>query len=676
MIKYLMIKIKYILIQGGLKMLKEVANVIRGLSADAVEEANSGHPGLPLGCADIGATLYGKVMNYDPEEVDWANRDRFVLSAGHGSALVYSLLHLAGYDLTLEDLKNFRQLDSKTPGHPEYGHTAGVETTTGPLGQGFANAVGMAAAERMMAERYNTDEYQIVDHYTYTLTGDGGMMEGIVSEAASLAGHLGLGRLIAFYDDNSISIGGKTDITFTEDVAARFKAYGWHVIENVDGHDCKAIEAAIAKGQETTDQPTLIVAKTAIGFGAPTKEGLSVAHGAPLGEDEIKGMKEKLGLPADEKFYVSQAVRDFFAERKTQLQEKRIAWEEDFKAWAVANPELKAEWDQSYALELTSDFRTAIEELEIEAPIATRSSAGAVLKKIADQVPYLVGGSADLAPSNKTYLDEYGEIQAGEYAGRNFRFGVREHAMAAIANGISLSGGLRPFVATFLVFSDYMRSSMRMSALMNQPVVYVLTHDSIYVGEDGPTHQPIEHVESLRLIPGLNVVRPADEEEAKAAWIQAMERTNGPTALILTRQNLPHLAKEQGVEGFYKGGYVVSGDEDTDVVMLATGSEVSLATEAAQLLEEEGKSVRVVSIPDRNLFTDQGREYINQVLGNQDALRVAMEMGVGQGWYQLLREDDHLISIDTFGASGPGTEVADKFGFTPEKVAKEIMKKL
>ncbi|TDX52676.1 transketolase [Orenia marismortui] len=656
-------------------MLKKVADVIRGLSADGVQEANSGHPGLPLGCADIGAVLYGEVMKYDPEAPKWADRDRFVLSAGHGSMLVYSLLHLSGYDLSLEDLRNFRQLDSKTPGHPEYGHTEGVETTTGPLGQGFANAVGMAIAEKMMAERYNTEEDKIVDHYTYTLTGDGGMMEGIVYEAASLAGHLGLGKLIAIYDDNDISIGGSTDITFTEDVPARFRAQGWHVVDGVDGHDFESIKAAIDEGKQTTDKPTLIVAKTAIGFGAPTMEGLSAAHGSPLGEEEIKGMKEKLGLPVDEKFYVSDEVKDFFAQRRSELKKERKAWEDKFNKWAEANPELKNSWDQADSLELPSDFRKMIEELEIDAPIASRSSSGAALTKIVDEVDYLVGGSADLAPSNKTYQDKYGEIQKGEFSGRNFRFGVREHAMAAIANGISLHGGLRPYVATFLVFSDYMRNAIRMSALMNQPVVYVLTHDSVYVGEDGPTHQPVEHTESLRLIPNLTVLRPADEEETKAAWVQAMERTDGPTVLILTRQNLPHIEKDNAAD-IYKGGYVVKGPQDADVVLIASGSELSLAVETAELLGQEDKSVRIVSVPERRLFTAQGQDYINEVLGSKDSLRVAMEIGVGQGWYQFLREGDHLVSIDTFGASGPGAEVADKFGFTAKKVAKEIMNKL
>ena len=656
-------------------MLKQIANTVRGLSADAVQAANSGHPGLPLGCADIGTLLYQEVMKHNPANPTWADRDRFVLSAGHGSALIYSLLHISGYDLSLEDLKNFRQFGSKTPGHPEYEDVPGVDTTTGPLGQGFANAVGMAVAERMMAEKYNTDEFSIVDHYTYTLLGDGCMMEGITSEAASLAGHLGLGRLIAIYDDNEISIGGSTDITFTEDVPARFKSYDWHVIDAVDGHDIDALRAAIAEGKKVTDKPTLIVAHTKIACGAPTKEGTSAAHGAPLGDEEIQGLKENIGLPADQKFYVSEEVAEARAKRAEELAKLEEEWKATFAKWAAANPELKAEWDQAQNLELPANFKEVISNFEIEAPIATRSSSGATLQKVADEVPYLVGGSADLAPSNKTYLDKYAEIQKDNYNGRNFRFGVREHAMGAIANGISLHGGLRPFVSTFHVFSDYLRPAIRMAALMKQPVVYVFTHDSIYVGEDGPTHQPIEHTEALRLIPNLQVFRPADEEEVKAAWVAAMEKTDGPTVLVLTRQNLPHLDKVGGIDGFYKGGYVVKDADNADVTLIACGSEVSLAVETAELLAKEGKEAKIVSVPERSNFAASGTEYVEEVLGDTE-LRVAMEVGVAQGWYQFLRPQDMTISMETFGASGPGEQVAKHFGFTAEDVAEKILAKL
>lgn len=660
-------------------MLKEVANIVRGLSADAVQAANSGHPGMPIGCADIGAVLFGEVMKYDPTAPDWPDRDRFVLSAGHGSMFLYSFLHLAGYELSLEDLKNFRQLGSPTPGHPEYRETPGVETTTGPLGQGIANAIGMALAERMLAARYNTGEEEIIDHYTYTILGDGCMMEGISSEAASLAGHLGLGKLIAIYDDNEISIEGSTDIAFTESVADRFKAFNWHVVDDVDGHDLDQIRKAIKEAKAETDRPTLIVAKTHIAYGAPTKQDSSSAHGEPLGEEEIKGLKEELGLPVDKEFYVSSEVEEFFEERKKELHKAREEWEKKFQQWAENNPELKAAWENSQQLKLPEDFRKTVENLKIDTPAATRKSSGAVLKKIAAEVDYLVGGSADLAPSNKTYLDEYGEVQKSNYSGRNFRFGVREHAMGAIANGLVLHGGLRPYVATFLVFSDYMRPAIRLAALMKQPVIYVFTHDSLYVGEDGPTHQPVEQLEALRTIPRLKVLRPADDEETKAAWIAAMERTDGPTALVLTRQGLPHLEKVNGIEGFYKGGYIIekeNGQSDLDTVVIASGSEVSLAVEVARKLQDEGLVTRVVSVPEREQFTAQEPAYIQDILGTEDALRVVMEAGIAQGWYRAAGQNSLMISMEGFGASGPGKEVAKSFGFDADKIAEKIIQRI
>lgn len=657
-------------------MLREIANVIRGLSADGVEKANSGHPGLPLGCADIGALLYGEVMNYDPKKPDWPDRDRFVLSAGHGSMLVYSLLHLAGFDLTIDDLKNFRQLHSKTPGHPEYRITKGVETSTGPLGQGFANAVGMAIAEKMLAARFNTDEYEVVNHYTYTLTGDGGMMEGIVAEAASLAGHLGLGKLIAIYDDNDISIGGSTDIAFTEDVGARFRAYNWHVVEGVDGHDFASVREAFEEAKSVSDKPSLIIARTKIAFGAPTKEGTAAAHGAPLGEEEIKGLKEKLGLPVDEKFYVSKEVKDFFIEHRKELEKIREEWEDVFTRWAEANPELKAEWDNGFELKLPVDFRDKVMNLEINSPIATRAAGGKTLNGIADLLTYLVGGSADLAPSNKTYLDKYGEIQRDDFSGRNFRFGIREHAMGAVVNGIVLHKGLRPYCSTFLVFSDYMRPAIRMAALMKLPVIYVFTHDSFYVGEDGPTHEPVEHIEALRLIPGLKVIRPADAEETKAAWLKAIENTAGPTVLILTRQGLPLLEKGDAVAGINKGGYIVKAESNPDVVLMGSGSEVSLAVEVAEILEKKGKKSRVVSIPDREELAAQGEEYIEELIGDYEQFRVVLEAGTAAGWYRFTGKNYHLVSMETFGESGPAEELAEYFGFTAEKIAGDILESL
>lgn len=655
-------------------MLNKIAKTVRGLAADAVEDASSGHPGLPIGCAEIGAVLYGEVMNYDSQKTDWANRDRFVLSAGHGSMLQYAYHHLAGFDLSLSDLKNFRQLGSNTPGHPEYGWTDGVETTTGPLGQGFANAVGMALAEEIKAAKFNTAEHKIVDHYTYSLAGDGCMMEGVSSEAASLAGHLGLEKLIVIYDDNDISIAGSTDLTFTEDVAARFKAYNWQVIEDVDGHDGQAIKAAIEKAKAETDKPSLIMAKTKIACGAPTKEGTAASHGAPLGEAEVKGLKENIGLPVDEKYYIPSEVEKYFAEHQAKLKAERVKWEAEFADWAAANPELKKAWDQAENQMLPADLKTSLENLEIKAPASTRDASGAVLKEMADQIDYLLGGSADLAPSNRSYLDKYAEIQKDNYNGRNIRFGVREHAMGAIVNGISLYGGFRPYCATFLVFSDYMRPAIRMAALMKQPVIYIFTHDSIYIGEDGPTHQPVEHLEALRIIPGLKVIRPADEEETKAAWLEALENKSGPTALILTRQGLAHLEKENDFwTGTKKGGYTVLSTqaEKYDYTFLASGSEVSLAVETAnKLMREEKKEVRVISVPDRKSLTAQ-KDYAKTLTANSEKT-VVIEAGIGSGWYQLLEGDYELITVEDYGESGPGQEIAEEKGFRADKIIEKI----
>lgn len=649
-------------------MLKKVANTVRGLSADIVEKANSGHPGMPIGCADIGSLLFGELMNLDASREDWPNRDRFVLSAGHGSAFLYTFLHLSGYEISMDDLKNFRQLHSITPGHPEYGETPGVETTTGPLGQGFANAVGMAATEKMLAARYNTDQHKIVDHFTYTILGDGCMMEGISSEAASLAGHLGLEKLIAIYDDNDISIAGSTELAFTESVAERFKAFGWQVIEDVDGHNIEEVREAVKQAKLDKERPSLILAKTHIALGAPTKQDSASAHGAPLGEDEITALKENFGLPTDKKFYVPDEVKEFFRTRAAEMQDKRLEWEKEFEEWAASNPELKKAWDNAHSLKLPADLKEEIMNLEIETPIATRKAAGAVLKKAADMIPYIVGGSADLAPSTKTYLEKYEEIQKNNFKGRNFRFGVREHAMGAVVNGISLHGGLRPFAATFLVFSDYMRPAIRLAALMKQPVVYVFTHDSVFVGEDGPTHQPIEHVESLRNIPGLKVLRPADDEEAKAAWLEALETEDQPTALILTRQNLPHINKYQGIKEFNQGAYFVSSPDHADIIIFASGSEVSLAVDTAQELEERDIKAAVMSVPERQKF----EKHLADKNLPDVKLKVAIEAGVTSGWYRLVGSDGLVIGLDRFGLSGVGSEVGKDLGFDPEKAADKI----
>lgn len=652
-------------------MLKTIANTVRGLAADGVEKAKSGHPGMPLGAADMAAVLFAEAMNYDPTAPAWPNRDRFILSAGHGSMLLYSYLHLAGYDISMDDLKQFRQLDSITPGHPEYGVTPGVETTTGPLGQGVANAVGMALAAEMLAAKFNRPGYPIVDHYIYSICGDGDLMEGVSGEASSLAGHLGLGKLIVLYDSNNISIEGSTDIAFGENVGQRYEAYGWHVQE-IDGHNFDQIRRAIEEAKKETKRPSLIIAKTHIGFGSSKQDDASV-HGAPLGEEAVAELKRSLGLP-DQAFYVPQEVYDFFRELRKEQAKKRTAWEEMFEKWSQEYPDLRKEWDAAHQLTLPEDLEALLPEFAVGSKVATRDASGKVLQKLADLVPYLVGGSADLAPSTKTYMEGKGSVSPGDFTGRNLHFGVREHAMGAILNGMSLYGGLRVHGSTFLVFSDYMRPAIRLSALMHQPVIYVLTHDSIWVGEDGPTHQPIEHVEALRIIPGVEVFRPADAEETKAAWAEVMRRTDGPGVLVLTRQKLPVFAKDGCVfENVAKGGYVVKGKEVPDVVLIASGSEVSLALEAADILENEGTKVRVVSVPCRERFMAQDASYRAEVLG--EAPRLFIEAGVGSGWAQLTRPGDKIMAIERFGASGPAEKVAEALGMTPS-AAVEMAKTL
>ncbi len=656
-------------------MINRAANIVKGLAADAVEAASSGHPGMPIGCAEIGTLLYSEVLKHNPEDPQWPDRDRFVLSAGHGSMLLYSLLHLSGYELALEDLKNFRQLGYPTPGHPEYSDTPGVETTTGPLGQGFANAVGMAIAERMLAASYNRPDYEIFDHYTYTIAGDGCMMEGVTSEAASLAGHLGLGKLIAIYDSNDISIEGSTELAFTEDVAARFRAYDWQVIAEVDGHSLEEMRSALKKAKTEQDRPTLIVARTKIAHGAPSKEGSASAHGAPLGEDEVRGLKQNIELPPEEKFYIPEDIRDFWRKRMAVKKQEYQEWQQLFQDWQQQFPELYQEWQRAKKLELPGDLKEKVTALDFPDEIATRKASGRVLELLAEELPYLCGGSADLAPSTKTYLEDKGEIQKGQYAGQNFRFGVREHAMGAVVNGLALHGGLRPYAATFLVFSDYMRPAVRLAAIMQQPVIYVYTHDSIFIGEDGPTHQPVEQLESLRLIPGLKVLRPADGEETSLCWLTALENKNGPTALILTRQGLPALEKDNPVE-ISRGGYVIREAEEPEVIMLASGSEVSLAVAAADKLALEEVSCRVISVPDREEFTAYLAEEDTDLLEPRQALRVVLEAGVDRGWYQFLGSQDLSFSVEEFGASGPGEEVGRHFGFSPENIAEEILNNL
>lgn len=652
-------------------MITEVAKIIRGLSVDAIEKANSGHPGLPLGCADIGAVLFGEVLKYDPEKPDWLNRDRFVLSAGHGSIMLYVLLHLSGYAITLEDIKNFRQIGSITPGHPEYGVTPGVEATTGPLGQGFANGVGMALAERMLAHKYNKEDFDIINHYTYVLASDGCMMEGITSEAASLAGHWGLEKLVVVYDKNQVSLSGSTELTFTESVAGRFRAYNWQVIDKVNGHDIDEIRTALMKAKEKNGKPVLIIAETHIGYGAPTKQDSYTSHGAPLGSEEVTGLKKKLGLPLDKTFYISDTVREYFQVKKSNLLKERQQWEEKYSRWSEKYPEERAQLEKALNLEIPKkmDFW----DLDIDEKIATRSASGEILNNAAEEVPYFVGGSADLDPSTMTYLSKFSEIQKGCYNGRNIRFGVREHAMGAICSGLSLHKGLRPFCSTFLVFSDYMRPALRLAALMRLPVIFIFTHDSVYVGEDGPTHQPVEQLESLRIIPGLQVIRPADSDEVKAAWQHILGKKEGPVALILSRQKLPLIKKSFGIKEFPRGGYIIyEGDQNPQVIISASGSEVQTALQVKDILERDNITCRIISIPDRETFASQDWQYREYVLNNKQSLQVAIEAATGQGWYEVIPGLSLGIFIRQFAESGPGEEVAAQFGFEPEKIANTI----
>lgn len=650
--------------------LQKIANVVRGLSADAIQKANSGHPGAPLGLADIGTVLYFDFLKHNPANSNWANRDRFVLSGGHASMLLYSLLHLSGYQVSLDDLKNFRQLGSNTPGHPEYGDTDGVETTTGPLGQGIANAVGMAIGEKMAAARFNKPGYEIVNHYTYVLAGDGDFMEGVSAEASSLAGHLQLGKLILIYDSNQITIEGSTDLAFSESVKERYQAYGWQVLE-VDGHNIAELQKKLGEAQQNLTQPTLIIAHTEIAKGAPTKVGTSESHGAPLGVDEIKGLKTTLGLPTDQDFYVPDDLENLPQLMTQKGQGFENEWNQVFKGWEKEYPQLANDWNTwlDGTLPNLEDMLTIFAQ---DTNIATRAASGQTLNAIAQQVRNLVGGSADLAPSNNSFLHGEGIINAEDFSGRNFCFGVREHGMAGILNGLALYGPFRVFGATFLVFSDYMRPSIRLSALMNLPVVYIFTHDTAYVGEDGPTHQPMEQTESLRLIPNLHVYRPADAEETAWSWVEAMKRKNGPSALILTRQNLPMLSKPQGWD-FTKGGYVLRQErEELGLVLVASGSEVNLAVQVAEKVEKEGLGVRVVSIPNRGVYLSQDPLYRKKVIP-EAVPTLALELGVGTGWHAINPGGRvHVYDLNRFGASGPGAQVAEHLGFTVEAVEKHV----
>ena len=650
---------------------QKTINTIRTLSADMVQKANSGHPGAPLGMAAMAYAVWADAMWHNPADPKWRNRDRFVLSNGHASALIYSLLHLFGYGLTMEDLKSFRQWGSKTPGHPEI-ETAGVETTTGPLGQGVANAVGMAIAETMLAAKFNRPDYEIVNHRVYAFCGDGCMMEGVAAEAASLAGTLKLGKLTLLYDDNDISIEGNTDIAMREDVGARFAAYGWQVLRVEDGNDPQQVLAALAEARRD-ERPSLIVCRTIIGYGCPAKQGTSGVHGAPLGDENLLAMKRTLGMPED-MFHVDEDVYAHLRECADRGAQREREWNDLLARYAQAYPDLKKEFDAWYNMELPQDLMNDPELWAFEGKIATRATSGTMINRLASRLPNLVGGSADLAPSNNTYIKDGGDYSAENRGGRNLHFGVREHAMAAICNGIALHGGLRVFCGTFFVFSDYMKHAIRMSAIMGLPVTYVLTHDSIGVGEDGATHEPIEHLAGLRAIPNLKVFRPADGKETAAAWLCAVTG-QGPTCLVLTRQGLPQY-QEQGPEAF-KGGYVLSDCEGApDALLMASGSEVEQILTAQPILAAEGIRARVISMPCMELFLKQDAAYQESVLPASVRARVAMEAGATMPWYRFTGLDGAVIGIDHFGASAPAGILFKEYGFTVDNVVATVKRVL
>ncbi len=652
-------------------MIEQIANTLRFLSADGVQKAGSGHPGMPMGAADFTAVLWSRFLRYHPRDPEWIDRDRFVLSAGHGSMLLYSILHLAGFDLSLEDLRQFRQWGSRTPGHPEYGVTPGVETTTGPLGQGFGNAVGMALAEAMLAARVNREDFAPIDHYTYAIVSDGDLMEGISAEAASLAGHLKLGKIVFFYDDNRITIEGSTDLAYSDDVRRRFEGYHWHV-EEIDGHDPDAIAAALDRCRAEKERPSLIIGHTHIGRGSPNKQDTASAHGEPLGDEEIVLAKKNLGWPVEPTFYVPDEVRDFFRSRAAAMQSIYERWTADVAERRKRDAGFDRDWGSFCEGRLTADVRNALPDFRDKDAIATRNAGGEALQAVAAAVPWLVGGSADLSPSTKTEIKGGGSVAPGDFSGRNLHFGIREHAMGSIMNGIALHGGFRPYGSTFLVFSDYMRPPIRIAALSHIPAIYVFTHDSIFVGEDGPTHQPIEHVTALRIIPGVKVFRPADATETSAAWQAALDRTNGPVAIILTRQNLPILHRDAiPFEGVARGGYVLRDAGNPAAILVATGSEVALAAEAAERLESEGIAVRVVSMPCRELFLEQPGDYRREILP-PGIPRIVVEAGVPCGWEGIAGPDGRILGINRFGASAPYKVLAEKFGFTAEHVADAV----
>jgi transketolase len=652
------------------------ANTLRLLAADAVQAANSGHPGLPLGAADIATVLWSRHLLHNPSDPKWPNRDRFILSAGHGSALLYALLHISGYPLSLEEVKNFRQWGSLTPGHPEYDPSLGIETTTGPLGQGFSTAVGVALAERILAARFNRPEYPVIDHYTYVLASDGDLMEGVSHEAASLAGHLGLGRLIVFYDDNSITIDGPTDLSFSEDVLKRFEAYHWHT-QRVDGHNMAAIDAAIQAARSVTDRPSIIACRTHIGFGSPRQDSAKV-HGAPLGEGDLRRTKETFGFSADESFVIPSEARQVFETQARKGASSQAGWEQMISGYHRDHPEPAAQWDLFVKGELPVELEEVLPSFSPDKPLATRVASGQVLTALAPHINTLVGGSADLTPSNNTLPKDGVGVRRGDYSGSYIYFGIREHGMGAILNGLALHG-LRAYGGTFLIFSDYMRPAIRLAAMMKLPVIYVFTHDSIGLGEDGPTHQPVEHLTALRAIPNLFVIRPADANETAAAWKIALERVDGPTALLLSRQNLPLVS--EGYQGVAQGAYVLAEakGEAPDLLLIASGSEVSLALSTQDELAKDGLSARVVSMPCWELFDNQPEAYQASVLP-AGIPRLAIEAGVSLAWARYLCSGESpgkVIGIDRYGASAPYKVLFEQYGFSVSNIvaqAKSLVK--
>ncbi len=651
---------------------------IRTLSMDAVEQAKSGHPGAPMGLAPVAYVLFSRFLKHDPGDPAWPDRDRFILSCGHASMLLYSTLHLTGYDLDLEEIERFRQWGSKTPGHPEIGVVPGAEVTTGPLGQGVAVSVGMAIAEAQLAAGFNNAGRTVVDHRTWVLCSDGDLMEGVSAEAASIAGHLGLGKLVWIWDDNNITIEGGTELAFTEDVPARFRAYGWRVIEVGDANDLGELASAFAQAAEDDGRPTLVRVASHIAWGAPAKQDTASAHGAPLGADEVRATKRAYGWPEDSRFLVPAEVHERCRQVAERGAKQRASWQRIVAVWADSEPELFDQWQRRLERRLPEGWTGALPVFASDGgKIATRAASGKVLNAIASALPELVGGSADLAPSTKTLIEGGGDVSRDALGNRNLHFGIREHAMGAILNGMSLHGGVRPYGATFLVFSDYMRPAIRLAALMEQPVIYVFTHDSVWVGEDGPTHQPVEHAIALRVIPGLVVLRPADANETAASWKVALERNAGPTALLLSRQGLPVLeeAGKNGLAGVARGAYVLAEAEGSApaIVLIATGGEVALAVEARSALAARGIAARVVSMPSWEIFAEQGEDYRRSVLA-PPAPRLAIEAGVTLGWRDVVGDNGAVIGIDRFGASAPGAEVARRLGLTVEAVVEKVLR--